>query len=159
MIFAISNCAGVTCRSDQRRGNHVGQRMVRGLLGVRIVLARVGKNVGRPRQRTDLDLLHLLRLQVVRLHDIEHRGNRRVGQRLGGKRLHAALRDAPRFAQPVGQQIQLPGGTEDSASILLCRRPHAPAPCNPSRPSGRPARRSASPWDRRCSSSWSACRR
>ena len=82
--------------------------MVRRFLGMGIVLARVRKNVSRARQRPDLNLLDLLRMQVVALDQIKHRRNRSVRQRLRREKFHPALRDAPRLAEPVRQQVLFP---------------------------------------------------
>ena len=82
--------------------------MVGCFLRMRIVLARVGKNVSRARQRPDLNFLHLLRMQVVALDQVKHRRNWSVRQRLSRKKLHPALRDTPRLAESIRQQVLLP---------------------------------------------------
>ncbi len=82
--------------------------MVRRFLSMRIVFAWVGKNVSGARQRPNLNLLHLIRMQVVAFDQVQHRRNRSVRQRLRREKFHPALRDAPRLAESVRQHILFP---------------------------------------------------
>ena len=74
-------------------------------------------------RRANVNLLHLVRREIVLLHQVEDGRNRSVGERLGGKRLHAALGDAPGVAQPVGQpvskKVELPLRAEAVGQPLL----------------------------------------
>ena len=67
--------------------------MVGRLLGLRVVLAGVGEDVGAARGGLDMNLRHVLRHQVVFLHDVQHGRDRLVSQGLGGKCFVGAIGD------------------------------------------------------------------
>ncbi len=82
--------------------------MVGRLLALGIVLGGIGQDVRGPGEGADVNLLDLLRLQIVIMHDLQHGRDRSVRQSLGGEGLHPAPLDAPRLTQPLGQHLQLP---------------------------------------------------
>ncbi len=70
------------------------------------------EDVGGAREGADLDFCYLIGMQVVVLDEVENCGDGRVRERFRGEELHAALRDAPGFAEAVGEDVQLPLGAE-----------------------------------------------
>ena len=68
--------------------------MISGFLGVWSILVWIAEDVGGARDDFDFDFLHVIRLDVVFLNSLHHRGERRVTQRFNRETFHPAIENS-----------------------------------------------------------------